>query len=386
MDRSRLAILAGLTGALGALGLALLAPERLQSALASVEELATTGVGRVPIPVLVAGALLVGVVLWVVVVRYLLGLCYRLWRRSAARVYWALTLVLPESPLVKFAAGTMVLIAATIVIVGGLPMLVGNLGAADAGAAGYVNEMSGQLVNTEWDDIVDGDAVGGEPDCDGSVARVDGGTTDRDQDGLPDAWERAGETPRGAALPGADPARKDLYVQVNYGQDVAALTDAERRQLRESWATMPVSNPDGTDGVTLHLDDGSARAGDLGEPAVITAMADRNAYYTAERLGPRRCVYRQVVFGKVQVGDVAGVASTPGYSAFVDGAPQPAYEGDVSFRVAVTNHELLHATAGRVDGQPHTGDGWLAGGPENEYLSRATAADLTESGLYGPAS
>jgi hypothetical protein len=37
-----------------------------------------------------------------------------------------------------------------------------------------------------------------------------------------------------------------------------------------------------------------------------------------------------------------------------------------------------------VNGQPHTDEGWLRGGSDDEYLSAATAADLNETGLFGP--
>jgi hypothetical protein len=46
--------------------------------------------------------------------------------------------------------------------------------------------------------------------------------------------------------------------------------------------------------------------------------------------------------------------------------------------VAFLTHELLHNTAGRVDGRPHTTDGWLAStydGTE-QRLTPATAAEL----------
>jgi len=382
MNRSRAGGLAFLVGILGVAGLALLAPTRARAGLATLQELASAGLGRVPVPVLVALVLLLAVVLWFVAVRYLLGLAYRLWRRCSARVYWAMTLVLPESPLVRFAAGSMVLIAAIVVIVGGLPVLL-DLTESEEGAAAYADRMGSQAMNAEFGDIVDGDTVGGEPACDGDggSAAVDG--TDRDQDGIPDAWERAGETPDGAALPGADPGRKDLYVQVNHGSGTEPLTAAERRQLRATWARMPVSNPDGSRGVSLHLSE--VGGGDLGEAATISRLEARNTYYTESRLGPRQCVYRQVVYGTLAVEDVAGVASSPGYAAFVEGTRQPDYPGNVSLRVAVTNHELLHTAVGTVDGRSHTSDGWLASPPASESLSRPTARDMNETGIYGPA-
>lgn len=385
MRHARLVVVLGLVGLVGGLSGGVVVPQRFESLRDTGAHLLAVAVGEIPTPVVVVAALVSAVVLWVVAIRYVLAASYRLWRRISNRVYWLLTLVLPESPVVKFASGAMVLIALVIAIVGGLPVLVGDLAESNAGAAGYVNQMNGQLLNAQWDDIVDGDAVEDEPGCHGSVVPVDPGAADRDGDGLPDAWERAGETPTGGSLPGADPGRKDLYVQLNYGSDVEQLSDGERQQLRDSWAAMPVANPDGTTGVTLHLEADADGAGDLGESARITALEDRNAWYTDAHLGPRKCIYRQVVYGKVDADGAAGVASSPGYSAVVDGARQPAYDGSVSFRVALTNHELLHTAVGWIDGDPHTTEGWLAGGSSDEFLSSAAAAELNATGIHGPA-
>lgn len=381
MDRARLGRTVVLVGLAGLLGAGAVAPRQTGAVLGSLWRRADRWLRDVPEPVIVAAALLAVVVLWFLVVRWLLGLCYRLGRALSARVYRVLTLVLPESPLVKFAAGAMVMIFAVIVIVGALPALLGGLSDADDGPSSYANLLSDAAINNPWGEIVDGDAVPGEPGC-GEAGS--GGTTDRDGDGLPDAWERAGETPDGAALPGADPDRKDLYVQVNYGSDVEALSSAEKAQLEAVWARMPVDNPDGSEGIDLHLDAESTGAGRLPEPAAFTDRDERDRY--ADRLGPRRCVYHQVVYGKVELGPLVGAASTPGYTAAVDGSRQPGYTGDVSFRVALTTHQLLHNVAGPVDGGPHTNAGWLVGGPTNEFLSGATARKLETVGLFGPAS
>ena len=380
MDVARLVRVIALVGLAGLVGLGVVVPGQLQTLAGQVS---TRLLEDVPEPVIVAVALVLGVVLWFVLFRWLLTLCYRCWRVVAGWLYRVMTIVLPESPLVKFAAGAMVMIFVVIVIVGVLPGLLGSLSESGEGPASYPDRLSSAALNEDWQDIVEGDAARGEPSCGASPGA---GATDRDGDGLPDQWERDGETPGGAALPNASPTRKDLYVQVNYGADVAPLSEAERSQLRQVWAEMPVDNPDDSTGIRLHLDTGTAGGGGLGETAVFESGGERDRYYTDARLGPRRCVYHQVVYGKLQMGSLAGYASMPGYSAIVDGSRQPDYEGGVDFRVALTTHELLHNVAGRVDGRTHTTAGWLAGGPDNEYLSTATARDLTESGLFGPAS
>jgi hypothetical protein len=334
-----------------------------------------------PEPVLLGGALVAGTLVWLVAMWLLARLLYRLWCRVSGRVRWFLGVVFPESPLIRFAAGLTLFIALVVVTIGVLPSLVGDLGESSEGPAGVADDLSDRGLGSDWENIVDGDAVGGTAACRGQ--QVDG--PDRDGDGLPDAWERAGETPDGVALPDADPGRKDLYVQVNHGSNVDPLTEMERRQLRDVWARMSVANPDGSTGIDAHVVDSGPRAGSLGEPVVFSDQESFPQYYTEAHLGDRLCVYHQVAYGRTDMGDVAGLGSTPGYATIAEGR-QPSYEGNVSFRVAVTTHELLHNVAGRVDGRSHTSRGWLTGGvtADNEFLSEPTARELNETGLFGP--
>lgn len=207
--------------------------------------------------------------------------------------------------------------------------------------------------------------------------------SDADGDRLPDEWERSGETADGAALPDADPTHKDLYVQVNYGATAPHLTVAERRSLERTWAQLPVANPDGEPGVRLHLlepDDA-----DLATVAQVTdARTGHDAYYTADRLGARRCVYHQVVFGQVATGNTTLVASAPGYAVVVDTGRRPQFEGRVPWRTYAVTHGLLHNVldAGDAD-DPHADAGWLASPirPESDHLSPGVAERVNASGF-----
>lgn len=96
--------------------------------------------------------------------------------------------------------------------------------------------------------------------------------TDTDGDSLPDAWETDGYDADGDGvvdvdLPalGASPTHKDLFVEMDYMQGRLASATALGR-IVQVFAGAPVSNPDGTSGITIHLDAGSARgtAYDLG--------------------------------------------------------------------------------------------------------------------------
>lgn len=356
---------------------AVLSPARREAVLRATRRSLRRLLREVPDPVVLGAGIVLGTLVGAVLLVLLGKLCFRLWLRVRGRVLWLVRTVLPGSPLMKFATGVMLLVALTVVIVAGLPAAVQF--DDPAGATGYAQELSDRALNAEWQAVIEGDTVAGGPVCRGQA--VDG--PDRDGDGLPDRWERAGRTPNGTRLPGADPGRKDLYVQLNYGTNVEPLNATERDQLRRVWARMPVGNPDGSTGIDIHLvEDGGG--GSLGEPAVFTRSEGTRRYYDRERMGSRLCVYHQVTYGRLEMGDVVGRGSMPGYSTIVDGRRYPDYTGAVSLRVAVTTHELLHNVAGRVNGQPHTDEGWLRGGSDDEYLSAATAADLNETGLFGP--
>ncbi|MEW6281732.1 MAG: CFI-box-CTERM domain-containing protein [Candidatus Eremiobacterota bacterium] len=87
---------------------------------------------------------------------------------------------------------------------------------------------------------------------------------DSDGDGLPDLWESNGVTLNEVLvdLPrmGANPLHKDLFVEVDYMQG-AGHTHKPKPQalaaLIQAFARAPVSNPDGRNGITLHVDAGA---------------------------------------------------------------------------------------------------------------------------------
>lgn len=87
---------------------------------------------------------------------------------------------------------------------------------------------------------------------------------DEDGDGLPDAWEKNGVDTDGNGevdlnLPamGADPRHKDIYVEIDpmSGHFPPTLTFFDR--VVEAFANAPLTNPDGEDGIDLHIDFGS---------------------------------------------------------------------------------------------------------------------------------
>jgi len=84
---------------------------------------------------------------------------------------------------------------------------------------------------------------------------------DSDGDGLPDDWETAGiDTPAGHLdLPamGADPHHKDIFVELD-AMPGDELSQSAIDDVVTAFANAPVSNPDGTTGIDLHVDNGPA--------------------------------------------------------------------------------------------------------------------------------
>lgn len=72
--------------------------------------------------------------------------------------------------------------------------------------------------------------------------------SDTDRDGIPDGPETRTTGP----LADADPLRWDVFVEIDHmpGEQLSAT---EEEELRKAFANAPVTNPDGSFGVTLHL-------------------------------------------------------------------------------------------------------------------------------------
>lgn len=334
-----------------------------------------------------AGISFIGLIVSLVMLVFLGRAFFYGWKYLGKPAASLFSVIFPDSIFLQFA---MAMVVFTVVIagLGAAPFLLGSETETTENSAAELAEQLAQKGLTS--DVrplnTDGNTrVLGGGSCQGDS--VSG--PDTDNDGLPDRWERAGKTDDGARLPGADPDQKDLYVQVNYGTNAERLSETERAQLRAIWEQMPVENPDGTTGIDIHIIDSGEHAGSLGEEAVFDSSQTYSRYYTVRRLGPRQCVYHQVVYGRVDM-DAVGYAAAPGYVSIVEGAGLPSEsfeENRYTLKVGVTTHELLHNVVGRVDGRTHTSSGWLAPSvsSQDEQLSRPTAQEINQSGIFGPA-
>jgi len=89
---------------------------------------------------------------------------------------------------------------------------------------------------------------------------------DTDGDGLSDSVEINGYDADGDGRPevdykkmGANPYHKDVFVEMDYMPGELA-TEADLDRITEVFASLPLRNPDGTRGVSIHLDAGPARS------------------------------------------------------------------------------------------------------------------------------
>lgn len=94
----------------------------------------------------------------------------------------------------------------------------------------------------------------------------DSGATvaDDDGDGLPNRWEIEGydhgeDGTVDVDLPamGADPQHKDLFVETDAMENLR-LSNTALSKVASAFAAAPVGNPDGKDGITLHVDNGGS--------------------------------------------------------------------------------------------------------------------------------
>lgn len=221
-------------------------------------------------------------------------------------------------------------------------------------------------------------------------------SADTDKDGIDDGTEVKELSAESGLLGKSDPLHKDLYVHVFYSPEIEPLTDEEKSNLEAIWAEMPVKNPDGKLGITIHIIDFGENAGDLPNRVVSDgSQDDMGQYYSQQYLGKKVCDVRQVLLIPIEDNDVAGYAEAPGYQSVVDGRLTHRTDSDYTRRVATITHELLHNIVGTLQGEDamgpyHSFNGWLAGsldglGPEpysqNTYMSDITANNLNQEGM-----
>lgn len=156
---------------------------------------------------------------------------------------------------------------------------------------------------------------------------------DTDGDGLVDSWERDGiDTDADGDIEldlpamGADPMRKDIFVEVDV-QSGSSVPMSEINAVRNAFAIAPVSNPDGSTGITLHVMIDDTNLPTTAYPAAVSGitpliaqtrdqffgtMADRNSMEADERIRAREEVFRYCIWGGTQSDGASGWGEIPG--------------------------------------------------------------------------
>jgi hypothetical protein len=218
--------------------------------------------------------------------------------------------------------------------------------------------------------------------------------SDTDGDALTDGWEVRGRTPGGAALPDADPLRKDVYVLVSRANDAYAMRESDRAEIAATLGAMSVDNPGDRRGIDVHFVDN-------GEVPIRTEFADERAARralrqnsTPEVMGPRHGVYHHVILMQLADRDDTfdGYATSGGRGVLVDEDARGTRNGTISFRNRMVVRGLLQNVGGRPpesvrdpDHRRFTYRGWTAHDPadprSNEYLPIALADKIEREGF-----
>ena len=149
---------------------------------------------------------------------------------------------------------------------------------------------------------------------------------------------------------------------------------------------MSIDNPDGSQGIDLHIVDSGSRGGPVGEQVAISGddYGEIHQYYNRRYMGQRLCRYQQVVFGDIGRADVSGIATTPGYAAVVEDERRE-HETELEPRVIIITHELLHNVVGQHTQSGHVQQGWLAPtvSGDDTQMSETTRSQLNQNGFVG---
>ena len=223
---------------------------------------------------------------------------------------------------------------------------------------------------------------------------TDANDSDTDGDGLVDGWEVDNETPSGAALPGADPLHKDLYVLVSRADEAYVLRESDRAAIAGRFAQMGVDNPDGDRGIDVHFVRGEwlpIRSEFTDRGAARRALRENS---TPATMGTRHGVYHHVIVMQISDRDDTfdGYATSGGRGVLVDEDERDTRNGTIAYRNRLVIRGLLQNVLGRPDeelrdpdNRRFTRNGWTARDPDdlrsNEYLPIGVQEVLEREGF-----
>lgn len=180
---------------------------------------------------------------------------------------------------------------------------------------------------------------------------------DSDNDGLPDAWETSGYPAPGggiidlAAL-GCHPLRKDILVEVDWTA-VAQPLNTIWADIEAVFANAPVLNPDGSAGISIHIDRGQGGVFNRGGQTLrahtvmdfgVAAAAGYTDFFTYKKTNfdaARLEIFHYCVFGRARPNGCSGRGEIWGNDFMVTFATFPEWRDPVA-QVGTFIHELGH--------------------------------------------
>ncbi|MCB4208194.1 C4-dicarboxylate ABC transporter substrate-binding protein [Arthrobacter sp. UM1] len=183
-------------------------------------------------------------------------------------------------------------------------------------------------------------------------------TADLDGDGIPDAWEANGYDADGDGVVdidfpalGAHPHRKDIFVEMDEMPGLMA-SEAELDEIVQVFAHLPVRNPDGTRGISLHLDAGPLRSAKYNLGGGGTQIEHRNldggirdvVTLRGENSDPnRKGLFHYMVWAdSYGTGSSSGIAWLNGREFLVTVGPRFWGQASSAVRVGTFIHEFGH--------------------------------------------
>jgi len=184
---------------------------------------------------------------------------------------------------------------------------------------------------------------------------------DSDGDGLPDSWEINGYDADGDGaidvdLPalGANPLRKDIFVEIDWMQGATCNQKPSQAAIDAaiaSFAVAPVSNPDGSTGISLHVDYGQGGSFTGGNSLVcsdvITWPSGFQTIKSANFNPARQAIFHYNIWG-IQysagsgVTTSSGIAELPGDDFLVSLGAFPGGNGTQAQQAGTFMHEMGH--------------------------------------------
>lgn len=180
---------------------------------------------------------------------------------------------------------------------------------------------------------------------------------DSDNDGLLDVWETGGYTaPSGAVIDlaalGCDPLRKDVLVEVDWIA-AAAPNNTIWATIENVFANAPVLNPDGSQGISIHIDRGQGGAftgggniladhttmdfGANATPGYVDFFTYKAASFNADRLN----IFHYGIFGRARPNGSSGRGEIFGNDFIVTFVNFGVWGTDIA-EVGTFVHELGH--------------------------------------------